>query len=1218
MKRLLLFFVGCWLLLVPRMATAQAQGGVQVKFGKNRVQYHRDFAEWSQYESDNFFVYWYGKSRTSGQKVVQMAEYDFDDIQTLLEHRLNDKLQIIVYADVTDVKQSNIGSEDLFTSASGETKVSGTTIFVYYHGDYRDLRRQVREGIAAVYLNTMLYGSNIQEIVQNAVMLNLPDWFKMGLVAYAGETWGTEQDNALRSIFLSGKYKRFERFAEANPRLAGHAVWYFISEQFGGRTKVSNLLYLTRINRSIESGFLYVLDKSYETVIQEWEAYFRRRYANEATTRVLPVAETATFRKRDQLPLTQLKLSPQGRQVAYVVNEIGRATVFLYDLQTKKKRKIFRTGYRNALQATDYGYPLLAWNPNGQQLSLLYEFRDNLKLLHYDLRKKKWTAELLSEQYQRVFSMDYLDPFSLVFSAAVSGQTDLYTYFPRTRQSQRLTNDVYDDLDATVVNVRNRRGILFTSNRPDAVLRNTRADTILPVGTFDVFYLDLQKGTKELVQVTQTPLANERQPLAVDTTYFAYLSDRAGIYNREIGRLEDYIDHYERKIFLTDGSEMVLHADSLLPTGLDTTQIDSVVLLPVVKARAITHNQTNWAFNAWYQHSAPQLGRSVVFFKKPGARQFFFPKIDPAEAVVPQETSFFQTQQQTRSRLVWRDTSRQFRAPAVFLPPLPPTPTPTVELPAPVANSVTPIDTLPVATVLPLGQDTLVQATDTLSKTLPDIPLGFLFQSEFEEPEVKKSLQKTLQATAIRPSTAPIVTTPSATPTPTTPAVRSADTLLRPSNPGTLRQRLPLVLPGVNRPLYLLNPARVTPYRVQYRTDYMNTEINNNLLFDGLQDIAANPDGFQFPQPGILFKTNVKDLFEDYEFEGGMRVPTTFNGAEYYATFQNKKNRLDQTYALYMRNFRINQETNTISPRRQESNILLAQYGLKYPLDVFRSFRGTFTLRRDQLAQLITDANAYRTPTLNQPRIGFRLEYVFDNTVDLNLNLRNGTRYRLMAETVKRFDVRNNDGLDLQFNEGLMTILGLDFRHYQRILRHSVWATRLAGNTSFGSERMLYFLGGVDNWLFPENNNNISVPQGNFAFQTLAANLRGFPINIRNGNSFVLVNTELRVPVFQYISRRIQSSLLKNFQVVGFFDVGTAWEGRTPFREDNPLNTSVFRDGEVITVTVNYYRDPIVAGYGFGARTTLFGYFIRADYAWGIETRQVQKPKLFVALGLDF
>ena len=87
----------------------------QVEFGKNRVQYHNDFAEWEKYESDNFITYWYGNQQGLGQAVVQLAEYDFAYIQKMLEHRMNEKVQLIVYRDVTDLKQSNIGSEEVFT-----------------------------------------------------------------------------------------------------------------------------------------------------------------------------------------------------------------------------------------------------------------------------------------------------------------------------------------------------------------------------------------------------------------------------------------------------------------------------------------------------------------------------------------------------------------------------------------------------------------------------------------------------------------------------------------------------------------------------------------------------------------------------------------------------------------------------------------------------------------------------------------------------------------------------------------------------------------------------------------------------------------------------------------------------------------------------------------------------------------------------------------------
>ena len=198
-----------------------------------------------------------------------------------------------------------------------------------------------------------------------------------------------------------------------------------------------------------------------------------------------------------------------------------------------------------------------------------------------------------------------------------------------------------------------------------------------------------------------------------------------------------------------------------------------------------------------------------------------------------------------------------------------------------------------------------------------------------------------------------------------------------------------------------------------------------------------------------------------------------------------------------------------------------------------------------------------------------------------------------------------------------MTQLGFDFRHFQKLDKRSIFAIRIAGATTFGAERILYRLGGVDNWLFPSFNENIPQPtEGNFAYRTDINNLRGFPLNIRNGSSFALINNELRVPVFKYFTRP-DRTFLQNIQLIGFFDVGTAWTGRDPFTEESPLNTSTFRNGPV-EVKVNFFRDPVVAGYGLGVRAVLFGYFIRVDRGWGIETRQIQDPRWFIAMGLDF
>ena len=47
-------------------------------------------------------------------------------------------------------------------------------------------------------------------------------------------------------------------------------------------------------------------------------------------------------------------------------------------------------------------------------------------------------------------------------------------------------------------------------------------------------------------------------------------------------------------------------------------------------------------------------------------------------------------------------------------------------------------------------------------------------------------------------------------------------------------------------------------------------------------------------------------------------------------------------------------------------------------------------------------------------------------------------------------------------------------------------------------------------------------------------------------------------------------------------------------------------------------KEPLVAGLGFGARTTILGYFVRADLAWGFEDRKFYEPVFYLSFGTDF
>jgi hypothetical protein len=121
----------------------------------------------------------------------------------------------------------------------------------------------------------------------------------------------------------------------------------------------------------------------------------------------------------------------------------------------------------------------------------------------------------------------------------------------------------------------------------------------------------------------------------------------------------------------------------------------------------------------------------------------------------------------------------------------------------------------------------------------------------------------------------------------------------------------------------------------------------------------------------------------------------------------------------------------------------------------------------------------------------------------------------------------------------------------------------------------------------------------NYAFQAIATNMRGFSQNIRNGNNFALINSEIRWPFIRYFAGHpLRSNFLNSLQVVGFGDIGTAWSGKNPWSSENAYDTQTIKNGPIV-VTLDSNREPIVAGFGAGLRFQLLGYFLRADWAWG-------------------
>ncbi len=404
-------------------------------------------------------------------------------------------------------------------------------------------------------------------------------------------------------------------------------------------------------------------------------------------------------------------------------------------------------------------------------------------------------------------------------------------------------------------------------------------------------------------------------------------------------------------------------------------------------------------------------------------------------------------------------------------------------------------------------------------------------------------------------------------------------------------------------------------YRLNFRSD--NTMLQLNHTFINGQYQAYNGGPYTNSGLGINTKIGIVDLMEDHKVYGGFRYAG--NLIEYSLSYQNLKDRLDKEYTIMRTRDRI-----TSGQPFVRGNVRIASpYDLKtlrgvasysYPFSEITSLRGIISVRNDKIIPLSTDQGALETSIFDEYYGSLKAAYVYDNTRELAVNILSGTRFRLFGEHYERLYS------DARSGSANFQVLGFDFRHYQKIHREIIFVTRITGSKSFGKTPLIYYLGGTDEWISGDlfdRSTPIDQTQ-NYGFQALAANMRGFKQNVRNGSAFALLNAEIRWPIVKYFMRKpVEKPFLRDFQVVGFADIGTAWEGNSPFDEENLLNSEILSTGP-ITITYENINDPIVGGVGFGLRSTILGYFVRADMAWGIENGIISDERIIMfSLTLD-
>jgi hypothetical protein len=1032
---------------------------------------------------------------------------------------MEDRFQIVVYNKLSDFRESNIGlSSDGQFNIGGSARITGSKLIVYYEGDHTQFEKQIRSGIAEIMVNQVLYGGSWKDVLKSSALLTVPDWYMKGLTRFLGGYWDHQHEALFRDEVLYGKIKNISHLNGEKASRAGMAMWNYVYSGYG-ISVIPNILYMTRVSRNIESGFVFVLGASLKTMNQEMLAFYKQRFMIDENKLPAPKADFNLGKISKKARISQFKISPDGKYATFATHRLGQIKIYLLNLETGKKKRIFRK-FPKLERIEDYSYPVIAWHPSSKLLSFVTEQKGEVHFTMYNIESKKLEKRPPLFIFEKIIDYAYSDDGKkIVCSAVQKGQTDIFVYTLASNYSEQITKDIYDDLTPRFIN--NSTQIIFSSNRRDDTLRISQRSLLYEKMNpkRDLFLYDYKSKSKILRRVTDTPEDDELNPFPTGKeNHFCYLSERNGKVIRYMARFDStlaWVDTTEHYRYFSTIKKVNEYNRSILEHDI-ATGTNQFTQLHLFKKR--------------YVASKSQLpGFETLTGNNPAEKE-------GALKTEVNEGSGSKTPPATKNN-----------------------------------DRFVSLQSIPSLSIPRSDSPDAVNATD------------YKFSYERKSALKKQGSEKEKNTSADTLTMSKVST-------------GATGTVIK--NAGNESQE-------VN---YYVIP-KLRPYARFFLTDQFVTQFDNNFLNANYQKFTG---GEIYYNPGItgLMKIGLSDVLEDRRIVGGFRLGESLRANEFFLSHENREHRWDRQWFLYRQSFPVSRGVD--GAPRQVSH--LVRYSVKYPFNEVLSVRFGLNGRLDRNTFLSTDINNLKKQDeFNYWTIG-KTELVFDNTRNPALNIMFGTRFKVFYEFFQKlnnFDTR-------------LSVIGLDLRNYIPIYRNIIWANRLAASTSLGTEKLIYYLGSVDNWLnlsstTPTFNRSIPVDRSqNYAFQALASNLRGFNQNIRNGNSFALINSEIRLPLFATFSKKpIKSDFIGNFQLIAFGDIGTAWTGATPYSSDNSFNTQVITSGP-ITVSLKRKQDPIVGGYGWGMRTKLLGYFVRLDWAWGIDSGVVQPRITYLSISLDF
>jgi hypothetical protein len=356
------------------------------------------------------------------------------------------------------------------------------------------------------------------------------------------------------------------------------------------------------VYKNLNRAFIQICKQKFKNLLAEFMEFEEEKYSNDISKRkAYPkgnVIESFDINKKKDY--YRINVNPVAKNNTYALVEYKKGLVKLKLSEDFSFTTLLKYGIRSYKNETNPEYPIMAWDPKGTRLTVIYSQEGRLKLFVYDVVTRIKSPKLdLTKQFQQIQDVKYmLDSKTLLLSAVKNGHTDIFTLNLENEKVQQMTDDVYDDLDATFVSFPGKTGIIFASNRPSADAKS--GDTVLPSkNNYNIFLITNFGNKPSLNQITQLShqqYGNARYPMPYNSNHFTFISDENGVANRYAGFFTTKAAGLDTLILIADEilrNPSLKEIDSTLKV-YKKTDVDSIAVVAVSKDSAYTFPLTNY------------------------------------------------------------------------------------------------------------------------------------------------------------------------------------------------------------------------------------------------------------------------------------------------------------------------------------------------------------------------------------------------------------------------------------------------------------------------------------------------------------------------------------------------------------------------------------------------------------------------------------------------